>query len=340
MRAVVAVGIAALLGGGCSAHSSDRAAKAEFAAYRPLVPFFDKLAHLRAGRGAHVAVLQVGDSHTANDAFSGRMRELMQARFGDAGRGLLPPGIPFQYYRPAVVTVTADGWTPLHSGHDPGPFGFAGIRQQTGANSTMTLTAPPPDLTRVSVEVLAQPGGGTLDITTSDGRTASVATAGGKPGMMRIEVPSGPATASLELRARPNGPVDMLAWTAERDGPGVTWSNLGTIGATVELVNGWDPRTLREEAAQLRPGLIVIAFGTNEGFKNSTDLAAYPALFRSAIRTLRRAAPGAAILVAGPLDGVRAAGSGPGLDCPGQDAQRWAIPPICPNPRDRTRGRR
>ena len=46
-------------------------------------------------RSAPVVILQIGDSHTANDSFSGRMRELFQARFGDAGRGVLPPGVPY-----------------------------------------------------------------------------------------------------------------------------------------------------------------------------------------------------------------------------------------------------
>ena len=40
--------------------------------------------------------MQIGDSHTANDSFSGRLRELFQARFGDAGRGVLPPGVPYR----------------------------------------------------------------------------------------------------------------------------------------------------------------------------------------------------------------------------------------------------
>lgn len=49
-----------------------------------------------AGR-APVAIVQLGDSHTAADLFSGELRRLLQARYGDGGIGLVPatavPGI-------------------------------------------------------------------------------------------------------------------------------------------------------------------------------------------------------------------------------------------------------
>jgi hypothetical protein len=77
-----------------------------------------------------VTILQIGDSHTANDSFSGEMRARLQARFGNAGRGYLQPAIPFNYYRPAGVTVQADGFTKItsFSNDSSGPFGIAAVR--------------------------------------------------------------------------------------------------------------------------------------------------------------------------------------------------------------------
>ncbi len=279
---------------------------------------------LKAGLRSRVAVLQIGDSHSANDAFSGRLRELMQARFGDGGRGLLPPGIPYRYYQPAVVGVVADGWSLRRSGRDAGAFGFTAIRQHADGDATMTLSASPPDLAHVFIDVLAQPGGGTLTVTDSAGRTMRVSTAAADYRRMRITAPTGPATATLELRTAADGPVDLLSWTAERDAPGVTWSNLGTIGATMDLVGSWSPWLLREEAQALHPALIVLAFGTNEGFNSTTDLAAYPALVHATLRRLRDAAPQAAILVLGPPGGVRAAGNPTDRPCP--DDPGWGVP--------------
>lgn len=274
--------------------------------------------------GAGVSVLQLGDSHTANDAFSGRLRELLQARAGNAGRGMLPPGIPHDYYRPARVGVASDGFRILRAA----PVGLAALRQHADGPASMTVSAEPGELARTSIELLTQPGGGTIVVTTSDGRTETATTAG-PPGTRRIAAPTSAATRWVQLTARGDGPVDVLSWTVLRNQAGATWSNLGTVGATMELTQRWDPAVAAAEALALQPALIVLAFGTNEGFKDSTDLAAYPALARAAIRRLRAAAPRASIVVAGPPGGVRPMQAG-GIPCPGA---AYAVPPNLPRVR-------
>ena len=327
--------LAAILFTGCEGRSDagPRDVASELGAYSPLRGFYAALAELQAGRRTQVSVLQIGDSHTANDAFSGRMRELMQARFGDGGRGLLPPGIPYRYYKPAVVTVTADGWQTLRSGTDPGPFGLAGLRQEAAGPATMAIAASPPALDHLFIDFLGQPGGGSVEITASNGRTATVSTASASRAILRAQAPVGADASFVQLRARGDGPVDVTSWTALAPGPGVTWSNLGTIGAQVELVQRWDPGVMAIEAKALQPALIVLAFGTNEGFRDATDIDAYPADYRAALAALHRAAPGATIMIAGPPGGVRANGSGAGVPCPGEEGRDWNVPVNLPKVR-------
>lgn len=286
----------------------------------PLAAFHAALDRAEAG-GPRVAVLQVGDSHTANDAFSGRMRELIQARAGDGGRGMLPPGVPHDWYRPARITVASDGFRIVRAA----PAGLPALRQHADGPASMTLSAEPGELEHTTLELLTQPGGGALDISTSDGRIVRAAT-DGPLGTRRIQAPTTAATAWVQLAAVGDGPVDMLSWTAERGRGGATWSNLGTVGATMELAQRWDPALAAAEARALQPALVVLAFGTNEGFKDATDLDAYPALVRGAIRRLRAAAPHASIVVAGPPAGVRPLRAG-GTACP---ASPYAVPPNLP----------
>ena len=321
-RRSLALGLAAL----CTRCGPVAPTETAEAAPAPLGAFHRALRAMQQRRTtAPVNVLQVGDSHTANDAFSNRMRELFQGRFGDAGRGMIPPGIPFATYRPAQVAVSAAGWR-TESSLDPaarGPWGLAGVRQSAGPRAEMTLRGDTPGrLARVSVEWLGQRGGGGVDAFWDDAHAGSFSTAG--QGALWFAVPPGLPGAALTLRTRGDGPTDMLSLQVMRDRPGVTWSNLGTIGATIDVVGAWDPALMAAEAARLHPALLVVAFGTNEGFSSKTDEAGYEAAYAERLDVLRRAAPGASVVVVGPPDGVRRAGP----DDPAcAEAPGWRQPP-------------
>ena len=72
-----------------------------------LAGLFEALAATEAGqRKRPVHILQIGDSHTAGDRITGAVRAALQVRFGNGGRGVLPPGIPYDGYRPMQVQAT------------------------------------------------------------------------------------------------------------------------------------------------------------------------------------------------------------------------------------------
>ena len=96
-----------------------------------LAPFHRALADLEAGRRERVVVLQIGDSHTHADYFTQALRERLQARFGNAGRGHMPTAYSHPDYRPAGVRIAKTGnWTLMNARRedDVGPFGIAGFR--------------------------------------------------------------------------------------------------------------------------------------------------------------------------------------------------------------------
>ena len=305
----------------------------------PYLRFYAGLDALETS-GDPVTVLQIGDSHTANDAFSGRMRELLQAHFGNGGRGILPPGIPFRTYRPAQVTVTALDWTVVSSfsyGRS-GPFGITGLRQHADMVAEMTLTARESgDLAHVWAEALVQPGGGMLSLQADTGAITEVTT-GGATGpevpqrSVWIDLAAGIEARSVTLRSRGDGPVDVLAWGADAATSGLRYGNLGTIGATINLLSRWDQGLVAAEMERLRPALLLVAFGSNEGYDDTVDPKTYGRTYAAAIQALRRAAPDAAITLMGPPDGTRRARAGrPGEACPADDAVQngstWVIPP-------------
>jgi lysophospholipase L1-like esterase len=272
----------------------------------PLVPLFRGLSGLETRtRTTPVVILLIGDSHSANDSFSGRLREQLQARFGDAGRGVLHPGVPFKYYRPNRVSVVSSGWTLERAGRAPGPTGIAGIRQHAANAASMNLSsADPADMTDVSLEFLSQPGGGSVDIATATGWQKRISTNAAALGATWVPLPKSAGGGEVTVTAVGDAPVDMLSWSADRGRSGVVVANLGTIGATVDLLGQMDPAIVRQELARLAPSVILVAFGTNEAFDNGTDAASYRDRFEQGLQVLRSAAPSAAIMVLGP-PGIR-----------------------------------
>lgn len=65
-----------------------------------LAPFYAALGKLEAGSASEpMTILHLGDSHIAADHITGEVRRLLQARFGDAGRGLMMPVFPSRVTR-------------------------------------------------------------------------------------------------------------------------------------------------------------------------------------------------------------------------------------------------
>ncbi|RZJ96650.1 MAG: hypothetical protein EON88_06540, partial [Brevundimonas sp.] len=100
-----------------------------------LAGVFAALAATEAGtRDRPVHILQIGDSHTAGDRITGKLRVDLQQRFGRAGRGVMPPGLPYDGYAPYQVTVAQRGWVmenaPLQppAGAPTPRTGLAGVR--------------------------------------------------------------------------------------------------------------------------------------------------------------------------------------------------------------------
>ena len=87
-----------------------------------------------------------------------------------------------------------------------------------------------------------------------------------------------------------------------RRSPGVSYEVLGQNGARATQLTRWSHGALAESLSRHNPDLIIIAYGTNEVTDKDWTMASYQRLLAGIVRGLRRAAPGAAILVYGPPD--------------------------------------
>jgi lysophospholipase L1-like esterase len=301
-----------------------------------LAPFFTALAALEQRQApAPLRIIQIGDSHTANDSLSGHLRELFQQRFGAAGRGWLPAGIPYKYYRPRLVSVSESGWRHVKpSDHESGlAFGFDAVDAASDPRDAVMVleSTDPGGFDRFAIEYLTLPHGASFTVQIDAAAPVRVSTSAEQPAVARFELEPDHPARRVELRASGKPPVVLLGWAVERREPGIIYENHGTIGATADLLAQMTPEAVAYELSARRPALLVIAFGTNEAFVDTLDLDRYAGRFQSAILSLRRQAPGVPILIIGPPDANRVAkdctparcGSG-GEDCTWQEPPKLA----------------
>jgi lysophospholipase L1-like esterase len=277
-----------------------------------LAPYFAKLAVAREARGTPpVHILQIGDSHTAGDVLTGGWRDLLQAQFGNGGRGMLAPGRPYDgYFTRGVTASMSPGWhvTPTFGkGYIERhlPIGFSGFDlTSTVSGATMSLAADGPamafdrfvlcgfaGLLAKSVTVRTAEGAQVIDLTSD--------IAGPRCATLRFAAPQ----SAVEVVAD-TGPVTLLSWGTFRDDGGVVLSNVGIVGSQLQHFARTDDTVLAEELEAYAPDLIVLAFGTNEGFAPSIDTVAYEATLRMQIERLRAYAPDVPILLLGPPDAL------------------------------------
>lgn len=279
-----------------------------------MATLFGDLDALQAGKLAQVRILQIGDSHTAGDYFTGRLRELFQARFGNAGRGAMLPGRPYPGVRfPDLSVGQSAGWRMYNiRTADPAqpfaPTGFVAVSEQAGATMRVTL-ADTGNFQRARVDFIRKPGGGTLQLFADNQPVLRQSTDGpaGTPGSAIVDLPTPAQTLNVTADARG---IAITEWQLERRTPGVLVEGFGVVGATVRIVQRWDQTLASAAFNELSPNLVILAFGTNEGAETALQPDNYEIEFVAAINRIKALAPQAAILVVGPPDGQR-----PGINC-------------------------
>ena len=312
-----------------------------------LAPVMAKLARARSGTGRPVHILQIGDSHTAGDAITGAWRDVLQQRFGIGGRGVLPPGRPYDGYITHGVTVAmspgwriaADfgkGWSDAHP-----PLGLSAFTLTSEAEgASMSLVADPQQaFNRLVVCAIAKPGGGNLTIAIGDQtERMDLGSVSERPQCHAMRTDQPQATASLTVQG---GPVTITSWATFLDGRGgVVLSNLGVVGSQLIHFSRTDDAVMAEELRAYAPDMIVIAFGTNEGFAGRFSPFEYESILRTQIGRVRRLAGNVPVLLLGAPDALTRrsdlaanAGGAPSAACPDVAlAPATTAAPVAPTP--------
>lgn len=229
--------------------------------------FFSALGALDRGeRSKPVTILHLGDEHIAADRMTASLRELFQARFGDAGRGFMAPGL----FRVAGAKIERRGqWRAASSANgDDGPFGVTGVRLTGRKGAELSISTPDRPFDWAELTFATGPATGDAYVAVGSlGDTVETRTA--TPNWQRIKINAGGSI--LKVRAEGSGPIRLLSWSLRRERPGLRFVNLGLPGATGLTHRGWNEKLVRADLAHISPDLIILGYGSNEAFADSLD---------------------------------------------------------------------
>jgi predicted small secreted protein len=267
-----------------------------------LARFYAALAALADGsRTEPVTILHLGDDHIAMDQFTGDLRAQFQSRFGDAGRGLLPPGVfPAQ----GVKFDRGGNWRLMSSAaNDAGLFGLTGLRMEAAdRDAWVRLNYLRGNFDWLEVTFGTAPGSGTA-ILSVDGDAKLIPTSDTQPGRAGVRIAG--KGREVVIRPRGDGPIALLSVAAGLDRPGIRYVNLGLPGATVATPGKWNVSFMAADLQALKPDLVILSYGARDGFVDALDLREFEVRVRLLMEQIQDYAPGASFMVLGPPDAAR-----------------------------------
>ncbi len=280
--------------------------------------FYKKLVELQDTKKGRVDIIHIGDSHIQADYFSGTIRQKMQLRFGNAGRGLIFPYRVAKSNEPvSYKTSTNVAWESKRNVfyEKPLPIGVSGFTIETSDS-----------LAEINLTVKDQPGLGygftkftlfqekgmyNYDISVCDeyncvqGVFKAIDTSANK---FISEISFKQPMSQLVLRNKVTDTLNqqrtrIYGMLLENDSAGVLYNMIGVNGA--EYRHYTMSKYFTQQLAYLNADLVIVSMGTNEAFTTSFDHVEFYKHIDSLITNVKAACPNATILLTTPGDSFR-----------------------------------
>ncbi|WP_392566720.1 GDSL-type esterase/lipase family protein [Utexia brackfieldae] len=256
---------------------------------------FSKLEHHSVENDV-VVITQFGDSHSAADFFTGELRRLMQERYGDAGIGWVTPmPVPGQYH--IGLSWKTQHWQIVSSrnvhdrlypmgGYIASPTKNSSvlqvIPQQSQAAEKWTVSMRVKLLKRNALQVFdAKETRLPLRLPTRLNQWQSV---------------NFVTTMPFQIKTTNMGVELGSFWLQKRHQAGVIVSPIATNGAKLSLWQKWSADWF-DELPSTKSDLVILAYGTNESFESTLNLAEYRKNLIYNIAQIRKQLPRAVILL-------------------------------------------
>ncbi|MCW3101996.1 MAG: hypothetical protein JWO09_436 [Bacteroidetes bacterium] len=279
---------------------------------------YEKLYQLETTKQGRVNIVHIGDSHIQADILSGSVRQKMQLKFGNAGRGLIFPYRVAKSNEPSSYkTVTNVAWDAKRNVFydKPLPIGISGFTVETKDSvaeiSIMVKDQPKLGYSFTKFTLFHEKGPSNYELTVCDDLNCEIGT------IRPIDKSANPFVSELKF-SKPMRQIylrNKAADTAmqhstriygmmlENDSAGVLYDMIGVNGAEYRHYNM--SKYFLQQFSYLNADLVIISMGTNEAFYGGFDKELFYRNIDTLITSLKNANPNTAILLTTPGDSFR-----------------------------------
>ena len=254
-----------------------------------------------------VSIVHLGDSHVQAGFFTAPLRDSLQARWGDAGRGLLAPLRLCRTNEPTDYKITSNSkWQyskcvgRKHRQNEPGVCGVAIVpigRQMRIDIATLSRTG---HCRPFSILRLFHSASSRFPLLHPTDSLDGLRILREQPGETRYEWNASASTCEVKLEGYRTQVADSCAIygvSVENRCNGVLVHGIGNNGAYYDCYNHIP--NFGQKVAALSPQLIILSMGTNESIGKADYATIYAAIDRL-VATLRDAIPDALFLLTTP----------------------------------------
>lgn len=242
-----------------------------------------------------LSVVHIGDSHIQPDGNTGRVRKLLQADFGSAGRGLMSPYRLAGTNNPLDYKITSPSpllTSTLMRMPWPTTMGFTGISVSPQTSNSQFTVKSSEEFDRLNIYASTSPD--ITSVTSDDEKIAYISKKTDYGCTIEFEKPVSCATVNLHA---PD--ICVYGFDARRNNGGVLYHSIGNNGATFgsySLIGN-----MGRHLNPLQPDLVILAMGTNEAFGRTTGAALKSSIDRL-VKDIRSHNPQTQILLITPSE--------------------------------------
>lgn len=280
--------------------------------------FYERLYQLEEKKITRLNITHIGDSHIQADHFSGLVRQKLQLKFGNAGRGLIFPYRSAKSNEPtSYKTITNVPWDYKRNVFydKPLPIGISGFTIETKDSmaeiNLMVKDQPRLGYSFTKFTLFHEKGLSNFDITICDDLNCELGVFKSTDkstnpfvSEMKFEKP----VRQIYLR---NKCADTLTQKAtriygmllENDSAGVLYNMIGVNGA--EYRHFVMSKYFTQQLSYLSSDLMIISLGTNEAYSKGFDKDFFYRSIDSLVLSVKLTNPNASIIITTPPDSYR-----------------------------------